>query len=105
MSSRSAAAATRGRQRSRFITGFFADVSQPLPSHFSHQRSRKQFTTYVESLTTSSGAGSVVTASRTAWTSIRWLVVAVAPPEAYVVVSTAHAQPPGPGFPEHAPSV
>ena len=56
-------------------TGFLAEVSQPRFIHASHQRSRKQFTTYVESLTTSSGPGSARTASSTALISIRWLVV------------------------------
>ena len=39
--------------------------------------------------------------------SIRWFVVDRSPPAADGVPSgaTAHAQPPGPGFPEHAPSV
>src|SRR3954451_21274759 len=52
-----------------------------------------------------SGPGFDVTASRAAWTSIRWFVVAAAAPLAYRPPGTAHAQPPGPGFPTQAPSV
>ena len=46
-------------------------------------------------------------ASSTACNSIRWLVVRAAPPEPRGEPSgaTAHAQPPGPGFPAQAPSV
>ena len=36
---------------------------------------------------------------------MRWLVVRAANPLAKVPSPTAHAQPPGPGFPLHAPSV
>ena len=86
-------------------TGFRAEVSQPRASQPSHHRSRKQFTTYVESLTTSSGPTRAVTASRAARISIRWFVLARSAPESYVVLSTAQAQPPGPGLPEQAPSV
>jgi hypothetical protein len=59
----------------------------------------------VESLTTTSGPVSARTASRAAWTSIRWLVVAGAAPLANAPPGTAQAQPPGPGFPRQAPSV
>jgi hypothetical protein len=37
--------------------------------------------------------------------SIRWLVVRAAAPVAQAAPGTAQAHPPGPGFPEHAPSV
>ena len=47
----------------------------------------------------------MVTASSAAWTSIRWLVVAGAPPLAWRPSLVAQAQPPGPGLPEQAPSV
>src|SRR3954465_2961867 len=36
---------------------------------------------------------------------MRWLVVCFSAPDANGPSSTAHAHPPGPGFPEHAPSV
>ena len=44
-------------------------------------------------------------ASSTAISSIRWLVVCRSAPLANGPSGTAHAQPPGPGLPEHAPSV
>jgi hypothetical protein len=62
-------------------------------------------TTYVESLTTSTGPGRALTASSTAVTSIRWLVEWGSAPDAHAPPGTAHAHPPGPGFPEQAPSV
>ena len=86
-------------------TGFLAEVVQPRSIQPCHQRSRKQLTTYVESLTTSSGPSLARTASRAARISIRWLVLGSSCPEAYVVSSSAQAQPPGPGLPEQAPSV
>src|SRR5262245_14489769 len=46
-----------------------------------------------------------VTASRAAVISMRWLVVWGSAPLAYGPFSTAHAHPPGPGFPRQAPSV
>jgi hypothetical protein len=61
--------------------------------------------TYVESLTTCSGPSSVLTASKTAVISMRWLVDRSAAPLAKRPPGTANAQPPGPGFGEHAPSV
>ena len=95
-----------GSHRSRLATGLRALVVQPRSSQPCHQRSRKQFTTYVESLTTSSGPSFARTASSAAWISIRWLVRGGRSwPEAYVVSSSAQAQPPGPGLPEQAPSV
>ena len=36
---------------------------------------------------------------------MRWLVVCPSHPEANAPPGTAQAQPPGPGFPLHAPSV
>jgi hypothetical protein len=36
---------------------------------------------------------------------MRWLVLLASQPEAKAPSGTAHAQPPGPGLPEHAPSV
>jgi hypothetical protein len=36
---------------------------------------------------------------------MRWFVVCLSAPEAKGPSSTAQAQPPGPGFPEQAPSV
>ena len=36
---------------------------------------------------------------------MRWLVVRRRAPLSYSSSETAHAQPPGPGFPMHAPSV
>ena len=46
---------TSGRHRSALATGCFLALRQPLASHFTHQRSRKQLTTYVESDTTTTG--------------------------------------------------
>ena len=90
-------------------TGCFLALRQPLASHFTYQRSRKQLTTYVESDTTTTGRSmaKVRTASSAAVISIRWFVVCASPPAADGIPSgaTAQAQPPGPGFPEHAPSV
>ena len=62
-------------------------------------------TTYVESETTRSGPDKDRTASSAARISIRWLVEGASWPEANSVVSSAQAQPPGPGLPEQAPSV
>jgi hypothetical protein len=61
--------------------------------------------TYVESLTTSRGPSRAWAASSTAIISMRWFVVRALAPLAYRPRGTAHAHPPGPGFPEHAPSV
>src|SRR5438105_9548461 len=36
---------------------------------------------------------------------MRWFVVCCSAPLAYAPPGTAHAHPPGPGFPRHAPSV
>ena len=74
-SPRARTASISGSHRSRLATGFFALLSQPRASQPSHHRSRKQFTTYVESLTISSGPSRARTASRAAWISMRWLVV------------------------------
>ena len=90
-------------------TGCFFALRHPLASHFTYQRSRKQFTTYVESDTTTTGpcGANVRTACRAAVISIRWFVVSGSPPAPDGVPSgaTAQAQPPGPGFPAQAPSV
>ena len=51
-----------GSHRSRLATGFLALFNQPRAIHPSHQRSRKQFTTYVESLTISRGPSMEATA-------------------------------------------
>ncbi len=96
---------TSGSQRSRLATGRFWELSQPRACQPFHQRLRKQFTTYVESLTTTRGPSSARTASSAARTSIRWLVVAGSGPAAWGPCGTAQAQPPGPGFPRQAPSV
>ena len=98
-------ASISGSHRSRLATGFFALLSQPRASQPSHHRSRKQFTTYVESLTTSSGPSMLRNASRAALTSIRWLVERASGPLAKGPSRTAQAHPPGPGFPRQAPSV
>ena len=45
------------------------------------------------------------TASSAAVSSMRWLVVLGLGPGAHGPPGTAHAHPPGPGFPEQAPSV
>ena len=94
-----------GSHRSRLATGFLALLSHPLASQPSHHRSRKQFTTYVESLTTSIGLSKLRTASRAALTSMRWLVERASDPLANGPSRTAQAHPPGPGFPTQAPSV
>ena len=94
-----------GSQRSRLATGCRLEFFHPRFSHPSCQRSRKQFTTYVESLTTSRRPSMAWTASKAAEISIRWLVVCTSLPDAKRPPGTAQAQPPGPGFPEHAPSV
>ena len=44
-------------------------------------------------------------ASKAAVISMRWLVVWASAPEAKRPPGTAQAHPPGPGFPEQAPSV
>jgi hypothetical protein len=54
-SPRSRTAVTSGSHKSRFATGFLALFTQPRLSHPRHQPSLKQLTTYVESLTTTSG--------------------------------------------------
>src|SRR3954453_20268922 len=94
-----------GSHRSRLATGLRLLFFQPRWRHPTYHLSRKQFTTYVESLTTSSGPSSVLTASSTAAISMRWLVVCGSAPLANAPSGTAHAPPPGPGFPLHAPSV
>ena len=80
-------------------TGFFAELSQPRARQPVHHEFLKQFTTYVESLTTSSGPSSARTASRAARTSIRWLVDAASCPAEYTEVFTDGAcrGNPGPG--------
>ena len=103
--SRSWNASTSGRQRSWLSTGVRFDVFQPLASHFAYQRSVKHCTTYFESLTTSSGPGSASSASSAARISMRWFVVWGSAPLACAPSGTAHAHPPGPGFPRQAPSV
>src|SRR5829696_4957933 len=105
MSSRNRTSATNGSQRSRLTTCFLALVSQPRASQPCHHRSRKQLTTYVESLSTSNGPSKARTASSTAWISIRWFVVWGDPPESCLPSWVAQAHPPGPGLPEQAPSV
>jgi hypothetical protein len=94
-----------GSHRSRFTTGLFRLLVQSFWSQPSHQRSRKQLMTYVESLTTSRGPSRAFAASSTAISSMRWFVVRALAPLVYRPCGTAHAHPPGPGFPEHAPSV
>src|SRR4051794_5061972 len=56
-------------------------------------------------MTTTSGPGLASSARRTAVSSMRLLVVSNSPPLPWCVGDDAHAQPPGPGFPLHAPSV
>ena len=68
-------ASTSGSQRSRFATGFFWLFNHPRAIQPCHHLSRKQLTTYVESLTTTRGPEKNVTASTTAVSSIRWFVV------------------------------
>ena len=64
------------------------------------------FTQPYQSLRISSRPSSLVSASSTAFSSIRWLVVcASAPLSNGPEGATAQAHPPGPGFPEQAPSV
>ena len=70
----------RGREEikvweSLSIGEYLAEFFHSRAIHPSHHRSRKQFTTYVESLTTSSGPGWALTASKAAVISMRWLVV------------------------------
>ena len=77
----------------------------PFACQRTHHESRKQFTTYVESETIVRSPSFARSASSTAMISIRWFVVCASAPEAKGPSSTAQAQPPGPGFPEHAPSV
>ncbi len=87
-------------------TGLPCELRQPFARQPAHHRCRKQFTTYVESLTTSTRpAGKAAKACRTAVSSMRWFVVAGSHPLAYTSSETAHAQPPGPGFLRQAPSV
>src|SRR5262245_47797276 len=104
-SPRARTSSTNGSHRSRLATGLRAELTQPRRIQPSHQRSRKQLTTYVESLTTSSGPGWARTASYAAVISIRWLVVWGSWPDAKAPPSSAHAQPPGPGLWRQAPSV
>ena len=102
-------AATSRRHRSSFFTGFLAAVSQPLrcqpPSHLVTPSSR-----YLLSVCSRTGDGrlSVSSAWMAAISSIRLFVVAGSPPCSSFSTpfqrSTA-PQPPGPGFPLHAPSV
>src|SRR4051812_44198729 len=56
-------------------------------------------------MTTTSGPGFASSARRTAVSSMRLFVVSNSPPLSWCVGEVAHAQPPGPGFPLHAPSV
>src|SRR5437764_14597889 len=98
-------AVTNGSHRSRLATGFLALFNHPRAIHPSHQRSRKQFTTYVESLTISSGPSMASTAWRAAAISMRWLVLLLSAPFAHRPPGMAHAHPPGPRFPRQAPSV
>ena len=73
------ATARSGSHRSRFATGLRCEFFQSRLSQPSHHRSRKQLTTYVESLTTWIPAGRsgvrARRASSTAVISIRWFVV------------------------------
>jgi len=62
--------------------GCFLLFTQPRRSHPCHQRSLKQCTTYVESLTTSSGPLNARIASSVAVNSMRWLVVLASQPAA-----------------------
>ena len=80
-SPRSMNSVTSGSHRSRLATGFLALLVQSRSSQPRHQRSRKQLTTYVESLTTRSGPWLARIASRAARISIRWLVVWSSRPE------------------------
>jgi hypothetical protein len=57
-------------------TGFLALLSHPRFRHPTYHESRKQFTTYVESLTITSGPSLARTASYAAVISMRWFVVA-----------------------------
>ncbi len=53
----------------------------------------------------SSSPSSISVAESAAWSSMRWLVVWASWPRAQAPPGTAQAHPPGPGFPEQAPSV
>jgi hypothetical protein len=55
-----------GIHRSVLATGSRFEFFQPLRSHLAHQRSRKQFTTYVESDTISIGIGAPCSSARAA---------------------------------------
>ena len=101
----SKASGSSSSHRSRLATGLPWALRQPRRFQPTHHRLRKQFTTYVESLITCSGPGTAWRARVTAVTSIRWLVVWASPPLSESPPSTAHAHPPGPGFPRHEPSV
>ena len=94
-----------GFHRSWFLTGSFFAFFQSRRSQPSYQRCLKQSTTYLESLTMRRGPSMARIASSAACTSIRWFVVAAAEPLANAPPGTAHAHPPGPGFPMQAPSV
>ena len=105
VTSRSSTSSMNGSHRSRLATGSFFEFFQPRASQPLYQPSRKQFTTYVESLTMCTGPSIVCTARYAARISMRWFVVAGSYPDAQAPPGTAQAQPPGPGFPRHAPSV
>ena len=99
-----------GSHRSRLATGWFWEFFQPRASQPRHQLSRKQLHDVGRvrhHLDRARFGTEVRSASSTAWISMRWLVVWAAPPEPHRSPSgaTAHAHPPGPGFPEQAPSV
>gem|GEM_PF-14014 len=97
--------------RSRFLTGFFEAVRQFLAFHCPSHCSRP-VSTYFESeyRSTRLGLFSVESPSMTADSSMRLLVVAASPPEhsfsdPLTPWRRMYAHPPGPGFPEQAPSV
>src|SRR4029078_3175528 len=95
----------KGSHRSWFATGLRCLFFQPFAFHFTYHLCSKQFFTYVESVTISSWPGWLRAASNAALISILGLVVWGAKPLAQAPSGSAQAQPPGPGFPAHAPSV
>jgi hypothetical protein len=81
-SPRARTSSMNGSHRSRLATGSFLEFFQSRFSQPSHQRSRKQWTTYVESLTISSRPSMERTASNAAMISMRWFVLAASAPDA-----------------------
>ena len=105
-----ASSASSACQRSTFRTAFFAAVRQPLAFQRKIQFSWKAFATYWESvwISTCARSASVRSARIAPANSIRLLVVHRYPCASSVRRSPrtiTAAQPPGPGLPEHAPSV